>query len=105
MYPAPIIQFSVGTLLIKGAGDKSKKSCPTTINQIHHFLFLQYGDMLARNQQCRQVEENINLRLSIDNLLATTYAPWMRIDLCREDGTQKKLWKMRFVTLRSVVGV
>lgn len=61
--------------------------------------------MLVRSQQSRWVEEGRELRLSIDNLLTTTYAAWMRIDICREDGTQKKPWKMRFATLRRVVGV
>jgi hypothetical protein len=61
--------------------------------------------MLARSQQSRQVEEDSKPRLSIDNLSVTTYAPWMRIDICREDGTQKRPWKMRFGTPRNMVGV
>jgi hypothetical protein len=43
--------------------------------------------------------------LSIDNLSSTTYALWMQINLCREDGTQKRLWRMQFGTPRNMVGV
>jgi hypothetical protein len=46
-----------------------------------------------------------NHRLSIDNLLLTTYALWMRINICQENGIQKRPWKMHFGMPRLMDGV
>ena len=90
---------------IKGIGDRYKRLCLTRIDQIHHLLLLKNHDMLARSQHSRRIEENSKLGLSIDNLSVTTYYLWMRTTICREDGTQKRPWKMQFGTPRIMVGV